>query len=85
MLADNPAYQQMYDSVLKVTAKEEASMLVVNFFEALNVEDKEFLKENVFFVANPEKEVEVLLDFYKGIDVSSLLISSLRKVRQNLA
>ncbi len=79
MLAENPAYQQMYDSVLKVTAKEEASMLVVNFFEALNVEDKEFLKENVFFVANPEKEVEVLLDFYKGIDVSSLLISSFKE------
>ncbi|MEH7225184.1 hypothetical protein V7112_15350 [Bacillus sp. JJ1566] len=72
LLAENPAYQPFYNSVLKATGTKETSKLVVNFFEALHVEDKEFLKKNVFFVANPEKEVEVLLDFYKGIDVSSL-------------
>ncbi|MEH7384438.1 hypothetical protein V7147_03340, partial [Bacillus sp. JJ1521] len=69
LLAENPAYQQIYDSVLKVTTIEEASKQVVNFFEALRVEDKAFLKKNVFFVANPEKEVEALIDFYQGIDV----------------
>ncbi len=76
LLAENPAYLKMYESVLKVTTLEKASKLVVNFFEALHVEDKEFLKKNVFFVANPEKEVDVLLDFYKGIDVNSIAVSS---------
>lgn len=79
LLTENPAYQQMYDSVLKVTTLEEASKLVVNFFEALHVEDKEFLKKNVFFVANPEKEVDVLLDFYQEIDVRSLVINSFKE------
>ncbi|MEK5440648.1 hypothetical protein [Fredinandcohnia sp. FSL W7-1320] len=79
LLAENPAYQQMYESVLKVTTIEKASKLVVHFFEALHVEDKEFLKNNVFFVANPEKEVDVLLDFYKGIDVKSIAVSELNE------
>ncbi|MEH7383414.1 hypothetical protein V7138_23345 [Bacillus sp. JJ1533] len=79
LLAENPAYQQMYNSVLKFTGINEASKLVVNFFEALHVEDKDFLKENVFFVANPEKEVEVLLDFYKGMDMRSLEVHSFKE------
>ncbi|MEH7237837.1 hypothetical protein [Bacillus sp. JJ1562] len=79
LLDKNPAYQHMYDSVLKVTTKEEASILVVNFFEALRVEDKEFLKKNVFFVANPEKEVEALLDFYRGINVRTLDVNSFKE------
>ncbi|RFB13416.1 hypothetical protein DZB84_17460 [Bacillus sp. HNG] len=79
LLVNNPAYQSFYNSVLKATGIEEASKLVINFFEALHVEDKEFLKEHVFFVANPEKEVEVLLDFYKGMDVRSLAVHSFKE------
>ncbi|THE12706.1 hypothetical protein E1I69_09935 [Bacillus timonensis] len=79
LLAENPAYQSFYNSVLKATGIEEASQLVIKFFEALKVEDKEFLKKHVFFVANPEKEVEALLDFYKGMDVSSLAVNSFKE------
>ncbi|WP_010677835.1 hypothetical protein [Bacillus timonensis] len=79
LVAENPAYQQFYDAVFKVTGIEEASKLVINFFEALHVEDEEFLKKNVFFVANPEKEVEVLLDFYKGIDVKTVAVHSFKE------
>ncbi|MFS0820470.1 hypothetical protein [Bacillus sp. 1P02SD] len=79
LLTDNPAYQPFYNSVLKATGIEETGKLVINFFEALHVEDKEFLKGNVFFVANPEKEVEALLDFYKGMDVSSLAVNSFKE------
>ena len=79
LLAENSAYHEIYDLVLKETTIEEAGKLVVNFFEALHVEDKNFLKDNVFFVANPEKEVEVLLDFYKEIDVKSLSVNSFKK------
>ncbi|WP_449538818.1 hypothetical protein [Ferdinandcohnia sp. Marseille-Q9671] len=76
LLALNPGYKQIYESVFKVTGHDVASKMVVKFFEALHVEDKEFLKKQVFFVANPEKEVQVLLDFYKGIDVQSIQIQS---------
>jgi hypothetical protein len=77
LLAMNSVYQEIYNSVYKVTELEEASKLVVHFFEALHVEDEEYLKNNVEFVANPEKEVTVLLDYYEGIDISTINILSI--------
>lgn len=81
LLAENPAYQQLFTSVVKATGIEDVGELVIQFFEALHVKDKEFLKNNVFFVANPEKEVDVLLNFYEGIDVRSLEVNTFKESR----
>lgn len=72
LIAENAAYKNLYDEVFEETKEEEASKTVIYFFEALRVKDQKYLEEKVFFAANPEKEIPVLLDFYKGFDENSL-------------
>lgn len=74
LVTEYPSYKSIYNDVYQITKAEEASKQVVNFFEALRVENKDFMKKYVFFAANPEKEIPVLLDYYKGLDVHSLKV-----------
>ncbi|MFS0862947.1 hypothetical protein [Fredinandcohnia sp. 179-A 10B2 NHS] len=72
LIAENTAYKTLYDEVFEQTKVEEASKTVVYFFEALRVKDQKYLENRVFFAANPEKEIPVLLEFYEGFDENSL-------------